>query len=398
MRIWHIIILTQLGLFLAGNGGMSVSTLCASAGGQKGPELTWHDATTWDAEGRAWTNEQRLTWFDRLPARAESMVPGVVWRLSRQSAGYVVRFETDSTSIWVDYELGATRLALFNMTAIGVSGVDLYAKDKHGEWRWAGCSRPESTAIKQEVGKDMEAGMREYALYLPLRNTVRRLSIGVMKGARFSPIAPRKEKPLVFYGTSITHGESASRPGMACTAILGRRLGLPVVNLGFSGNGKLDMGMAELLADIDASAYIIDCLPNLNAGLVRQRCGPFVRRLREVRLDTPIILVEDRRNTNSWIMPARDAHHTRNHAALREIFEELVAGGVPGLYYIKGDDLLGGDAEASTDGAHPSDLGFVRQADRFEPMLRAVLAGKHRMQSTGTYSPLGNRNATGDSE
>ena len=88
---------------------------------------------------------------------------------------------------------------------------------------------------------------------------------------------------------------------------------------------------------------------------------------------TPIVLVEDRRNTNSWILPARNKHHTDNHAALRECFAALQKAGVKGLFYLKGDDLLGDDAEAATDGSHPSDLGFVRQADRFEPVLRKAL-------------------------
>ncbi|MEZ6091654.1 MAG: SGNH/GDSL hydrolase family protein [Pirellulaceae bacterium] len=80
-------------------------------------------------------------------------------------------------------------------------------------------------------------GYREYALYLPLYNGVDTMRIGVAEGSRFETMSPR-DKPIVFYGTSITHGACASRPGMVHTAILGRRFDMPVVNLGFSGNGK----------------------------------------------------------------------------------------------------------------------------------------------------------------
>ena len=89
--------------------------------------------------------------------------------------------------------------------------------------------------------------------------------------------------------------------------------------------------------------------------------------------DTPIILVEDRRNTNSWILPARDKHHTDNHAALKAAYKKLVAEGVKGLSYIDGDHLYGDDTEGATDASHASDLGFMRQSDVMEPVLRKAL-------------------------
>jgi hypothetical protein len=97
--------------------------------------------------------------------------------------------------------------------------------------------------------------------------------------------------------------------------------------------------------------------------------------LRAARPDTPIVLVEDRRNTNSWIHPDRAAHHTANHAALKAAFTGLQSEGVKRLYYIEGDALLGDDGDGATDGSHPNDLGFVRQADVFEPVLRKALKG-----------------------
>jgi hypothetical protein len=106
---------------------------------------------------------------------------------------------------------------------------------------------------------------------------------------------------------------------------------------------------------------------------VRAKCGPLVHQLRAAHWDTPIVLVEDRRNTNSWIQPARDKFHSDNHAALAKCFAELQQEGMPAIYYIGGDQLLGDDAEGSTDGSHPSDLGFMRQARIFEPVLRTAL-------------------------
>lgn len=337
------------------------------------PALEWHDITQWGVEGRAWGDAERLRWFDRFPSAAQGKVTPAVWNLSRDSAGMMVRFKTDATVLWADYTLFKERLAGANMTAIGASGLDLYARDVTGKWRWVGVTRPGEKVVRQEIIKDLAPGFREYALYLPLYNGVEKLSIGVPPGAKLEKLAPRSEKPIVFYGTSITHGASASRPGMVHTAILGRRLDRPVINLGFSGNGRMDAEVGEFLVKVDAAVFVIDCLPNMGAEDVRKKCIPLVNQLRAAHPTTPIVLVEDRRNTNSWILPARNAHHTANHAALRECFDKLQQQGVSRLYYVRGDDLLGADDEGTTDGSHPSDLGFVRQADVFEPVLRTAL-------------------------
>jgi hypothetical protein len=338
--------------------------------------LAWHDVTTWGVEGRAFGDLERKRWFDRFPASADGQVTPAVWNLSRDSAGMMVRFKTDSSYIWADYTLFRERINGVNMTPIGASGLDLYARDDAGKWRWVGVARPEKKEVRVELANTLKPGLREYAIYLPLYNGVEKLSIGVAPSAAFEPLAPRTDKPIVFYGTSITHGASASRPGMVHTAILGRRFDRSVINLGFSGNGRMDAAVGDLLIKIDAAIYVIDCLPNMGAAAVREKCIPLVNQLRAARPATPIVLVEDRRYTNSWIQPKRDQDHSDNHAALREAYEKLKAAGVTGLLYIGGDDLLGADGEGATDGSHPNDLGFVRQADVMEPILRAALAGR----------------------
>jgi len=338
------------------------------------PALSWRNVKDWGVEGRAFSGMERKDWFDRLPAIAEGKVTKNVWELGQDSSGMVVRFKTDATEIWANYTLRRARIAPPNLTAIGASGLDLYARDPEGKWRWVGVTRPTAGQVRQVIGKGMSAGMREYMLYLPLYNGVHDLEIGLPPQAKFEPVAPRSEKPLVFYGTSITQGASASRPGMTHTAILGRRLDRAVINLGFSGNGRMDAEVGELLVKIDAAVYVIDCLPNMNAEAVRQKCIPLVKQLRAAKPEVPILLVEDRRNTNAWVTPARNKHHDQNHLALRECLDKLKADGISGIYYLSGDKLLGDDGEASTDGSHPSDLGFMRQADQFEPVLKGCLA------------------------
>ena len=337
-------------------------------------DARWHDVTTWGVEGRGWADQERKRWFDRLPAKAEGRVTDAVWRLSHDSAGMMARFKTDAREIYARYTVSKEQVGLPHMPATGVSGLDLYARDGSGKWRWVMVTKPTKPRVEAVVISDLAPGTREYAAYLPLTNGVESLEIGVPAGATFEALPPRTEKPIVFYGTSITHGLCASRPGMVHTAILGRRFDRPVLNLGFSGNGKMDTAVGSLLTEIDAAAYVIDCLPNMGAAEVTAKCGPLVKQLREAHPTTPIVLVEDRRNTNSWILPDRDKYHDANHAALKAAYEQLVKEGVKGLFYIDGDHLYGDDAEGATDASHASDLGFMRQADIFEPILRAALA------------------------
>ncbi len=334
--------------------------------------LDWYDVTQWGVEGRILPDQDRQQWFDRLPASAQQSVTKAVWSLSRDSAGMMVRFKTDATAIHVHYKLKKGNLAMAHMPATGVSGVDLYARDEDGRWRWVQVTRPSSQEIKTQIISGLAAGEREYAAYLPLYNGVQFMSIGVKPGSHFEALAPRP-KPIVFYGTSITHGACASRPGMVHTAILGRRFDMPVVNLGFSGNGRMDKAVGDYLTQIDAAVYVIDCLPNMGPADVTKKCIPLVKQLRAARPNTPIVLVEDRRNTNDWILPSRQQHHTKNHAALQAAYNSLVDEGVSNLHYIPGDYLYGDDSEGATDGSHASDLGFMRQAELFEPVLRKAM-------------------------
>ncbi len=336
-------------------------------------DAAWHDVTKWGVEGRGWGNQERKRWFDRLPAKAEGKVTPAVWGLSRDSAGMMVRFKTDATTIYARYTLSKTNLAMPHMPATGVSGLDLYARNDKGQWRWVQVTRPSSPKVEAIVISGLAPGLREYAAYLPLYNGVESLEIGVPAGAKFEGLAPRAEKPIVFYGTSITHGACASRPGMVHTAILGRRFDRPVLNVGFSGNGRMDTAVGDLLAEIDAAVYVIDCLPNMGPADVAAKCLPLVKQLRAAHPNTPIVLVEDRRFSNSWITPAKEKFHDENHAALRAAYEQLKKDGVKNLSYIPGDHLYGDDSEGATDASHASDLGFMRQADIFEPVIRSVL-------------------------
>ncbi|MGH3239805.1 MAG: SGNH/GDSL hydrolase family protein, partial [Spirillospora sp.] len=322
-------------------------------------------------EGKAWSDTARF--YDRLPARAEGVVRPAVWNLSRNSAGMLARFQTDSTVLYARYKLRSASLALPHMPATGVSGIDLYARDGDGRDRWLAVVKPTAQNVEAQLISGIDPGPRQYTAYLPLYNGVDSLQIGVARTASFQTVAPRTRKPVVFYGSSILQGACASRPGMAFTSILGRRFDRPVVNLGFSGNALMEPEIGDLLAELDPAVFVIDALPNMVPELVAERGEAFVRRLRAARPRTPIVMVEDRTYGNAWLVQAYRDRHAGSRAAYRKAYRNLVTSGVKRLVYLKGDDLVGHDDEALTDGSHPSDLGMVRYADAYTKVLRRVL-------------------------
>ncbi|HEY9293304.1 MAG TPA: SGNH/GDSL hydrolase family protein [Microlunatus sp.] len=328
-------------------------------------------------EGRGWTaaDTKRLT--DRLPARAEGVVTDAVWGLSRQSAGLYYRFRTDATELSARWTLPDGPVGLPHMPPSATSGLDLYAEDDHGRLRWASWAAPEegggtTTKVLLSGIRGMD-GLREYRLYLPLHNQPDDVSVGVPESARLEILEADRTPSVAYYGTSIVHGIAASRSGMAMPAQLGRRLDRPVIGLGFSGNAKMEVELADLFAELDPAVYLIDCLPNMSAEQVAERAEPFVRRLRDAHPTTPILLIEDRTLANAWIRTGQLADHRARRAELADAYRILRGEGDTNLHYLAHDHLLGDDDEGTVDSSHPTDLGFTRMVDILEPVVRALL-------------------------
>jgi hypothetical protein len=334
-------------------------------------EPVWHDVRDWGLEGRGF--DDTANYFDRLPARAKGVVRGAVWNLSRHSAGMMVRFRTDAREIHADYSVTSKNLGMPHMPATGVSGLDLYGKDDSGNWRWIAVCKPTTQQTKTTLVQGLRPGARDYAIYLPLYNGTESLKIGIDPANSFEPIAPRSEKPIVFYGTSITQGACASRPGMPHPAILGRRLDCPVINQGYSGNGKLEKEVAQFLVELDPRVYVLDCLPNMVAKEVQRRTEPIVRQLRKEHPEVPIVLVEDRSYSGSWVLSSQEERNRSSREALKDAYRRLLDAGVEKLSYIDGEGLLAEDRDDTTDGSHPSDLGFFHLANAMEPVLRKAM-------------------------
>jgi lysophospholipase L1-like esterase len=331
-------------------------------------------------EGQAWPAEVK-SYYDRLPARAEKTVRPEVWNLSRNSAGLAIRFRSNAAKISVRYTV-AGNLNMPHMPSTGVSGVDLYAKNSDGAWLWAAGRYTFGDTISYQFTVDPkdayhDAG-REYRLFLPLYNSVKWMEIGVPEGAQFSALPLRFEKPIVVYGTSIAQGACASRPGMAWTNILSRNLDRPVINLAYSGNGRLEKEMTDLLCEIDAKVYVLDCLPNLvpqknwpKEEIIR-RLLETVRQLRKTRPHVPILITDHDGYSDGSINPVRKADYVYANQAQHEAFAKLKSEGFQEIYLLTYEEL-GLSLDAMVDGTHASDLGMQQYATAYEKALRLIL-------------------------
>ena len=360
---------TSLTLAHAATPGNPAKLKPEAAETMPGSNLAWFDARDIGLEGTGYNDME--TSYARLPDRAKADVPPTVWHLSRNTAGLAVRFVTNSSQISAAWDNGG-EFTMNHMAPTGISGLDLYTKGEKG-WKYLGTGRPVGGATSQTLTTKRPDAPSEYILYLPLYHNITSLKLGIDTTATISVAPARKEKPIVFYGTSITQGGCASRTGMCHVAILGRWLDNEVINLGFSGSGKGEPEVAALVAEIDARAFVIESLPNMNTEQVQTRIEPMVKMIREKHPEAPILLVEN---------PLYGREMPQNEA-LRKAFENLKIAEVNKLWLLPGGDyqLLGeggrkGDTENGTvDGIHPTDLGFVRMAEAYLPMMKKILSG-----------------------
>ncbi len=327
-------------------------------------------------QNQGWTNEIGKT-YQRLPARAEKSVRKPVWALSENSAGLAVHFYTNAEKIEIRYGVTGSH-AMAHMPVTGKSGIDLYAIDSDGKWRVATDKFNFGDTVTYTFNNLTQSQYHkhgfEYRLFFPLYNSVKWMEIGVPDSSEFKFIPVLKEKPIVVYGTSIAQGGCASRPGMAWTNILSRKLDYPVINLAFSGNGPLEKELVDLIDEIDASLYIFDCLPNmgsLSSEEVIKRTIYGVKKLRENR-DAPILIVDHigYRNDETNISTKESAD--RMNIASRQAFDSLVQSGVKNIYHLHKDSINFPD-DGCVDNIHPNDLGMQVYADAYERIIREIL-------------------------
>ena len=314
--------------------------------------------------------------YVRLDTTQTKPFTSAVKYLSTNSAGIAVLFETNSPYIVAKWGLRGRKFYA-NMTPIVHSGLDLYGR-RNGRWQWVGVGRPsdKDTLNTQTLIDNMDNSTKQFMLYLPTYNELVSLEIGVAPEATLAaPAKPAIDttQRVVIYGSSILQGASAGRAGMTYPGIITRRTGWDVINLGFSGAGRMEFPVAELLATLKASCFVLDCIPNPTPAEITERAYPFVKHLHTQRPGVPILMIEARYHESGHWDQRIGKNDAEKNRLWKAVYDKLKQEGFKQLYYLPATNLIGTDHEGTTDGSHLNDLGFMRQAEQVLPLLEKMM-------------------------
>lgn len=350
-----------------------ISTLFLSA-----QELDWRNVLQEGAlEGRV-SEVNAEDGYARLPLKLKDQVRKPVWDLGQNDAGVYVEFKTPAKSFTVRYKVSGS-LNMPHMPTTGVSGLDLYAKESNSEtWNWMHGKYSFKDTISyvfEDFGSNPDF---IYRLYLPLYNSVQWMEIGTDKGEKIEFIH-QETKPIVIYGTSIAQGACASRPGLGWTNWMGRNFNQEVINLAFSGNGRLEQPILDLIIKEDASVFILDCIPNLSiAGENGEQklidlIDNAVKTIRTAHPNTPIVIAA---HSSSEVPAVYNLKTNADYQSRSKVAEKAVKSlqqkGDQNLYWLS-EKEIGLDNNSTVDYAHPNDFGMEKIANAYSKLLKRIL-------------------------
>ena len=297
--------------------------------------------------------------YDRLPASYKGFVREPVWNLSKNSAGLSIRFLSNSSVITAKWEL-LNNFSMNHMPDTGIKGIDLYFKN-NDKWQYINTGVPTGFNNEYRLIDNMDKELREYKIFLPLYDGIKNIEIGVDNSSFIQKPKKSERKPIIFYGTSITQGACASRPGMAHTNIISRNLDRNVINFGFSGNGRMEYPISKLISESEPAFYVIECMPNMYPpDLVSSNTIPLVDVIRSKNPNTPIVLVDLFTSPINTLDKNAVKGTNEMNNALRNEYKKMIDKGYQNIIYIESSNALGNDFEGTVDAVHFTDLGFLR--------------------------------------
>ena len=345
-------------------------------------DITYYDLSPANFEGLGWRDMERESPYDRLP-NTVTHLPHVASQM-HTTCGLCCFFNTNSTMFRVKMEHASDHIGEPQFNVCAFSGVDLYMYDDNQlRWRWAATytdhqciqnRHPEYTILE-----GITKANRRCRLYLPMRNQLLKISIGLESDASFELLPPREDNKLVYYGTSIIHGAYSTRSGLGIAQILSRNLDMPLMNLGLSGGCRLDMEIADLLVKLqDVKVLVVDPMHNMWPDIIRRNMPAFLDYVCPKMPSTEIVFVTSPRHIQGWLKPELEARQLE----MQRLFHQFCAERMPkyhNLHFIDGQDFYGTD-EVSPDGVHPNDNAGWHMANILTKIIADIL--KRRSKPT----------------
>ena len=307
-------------------------------------------------------NEGVLT--RRLPREIALTVSGGVAAQSGYGAGGRIRFSTDSPFVAIKASYGSGAIPTV-CNHIFSYGFDMY-KFVDGKESFVATCRPTNDFdfknAEFKMNTKCDGKMTSFTVNMPHFSEVKKLLVGIEKGSTID----HGEKyinshPVVFYGSSITHGAAAGRPGNTYESFISQKYNLDYINLGFAGNAKGESAMAEYISTLYMSVFVCDY--DHNAPSVEHLSATyhkFYEIVREKHPDIPYIMVS---KPDFFPNPALNA---KRRDVIIESFNKAKKNGDKNVYFIDGESLFEGEfyESCTSDGCHPNDIGFFRMAQK----------------------------------
>ena len=310
----------------------------------------------------------------RMPREIAKTVSMTVTGECGYGAGGRILFSTDSpfVALRVEYGRGAVPTVCNHCFT---HGFDLYRFESDQKYKFVAAYRPakdfDYKTAEYKVNTRNNGEVRSMLINLPHFSETKKIYIGLAKGSKLERGAEyRNEKPIVFYGSSITHGAAAGRPGNTYENFISQKYNLNYTNLGFAGGAKGQPTMAAYIASLDMSMFVCDYDHNApDAKHLEETHYLFYEIIRRAHPDIPYIMISRPDNT-----PLPKADDARKRAIINS-YEKALAAGDKNVYFIDGSTLLEGEfAESCTsDGSHPNDLGFLRMADKIGAVIARIM-------------------------
>lgn len=343
----------------------------AAASAQQG--LRYTDARSLTVVGKLC---ETVNFYDRIDAdKYPGMTSGEKGQAA-MSAGIMVAFSTDSPYIGVDAVYRKAQSG-GNSSSIATKGFDLYVRDTDGRWKWAANGMPAKTPEREPVhiklSSVLDATWKDCLLYLPLFSSLNEVMLVTSEDSGIRPLENPFKGRVAVLGSSFTHGSGVSRPGMSWSAQLSRMTGWQFINLGFSGNCKLQPYFAQALADArDIDAYIIDGFSNPTPQEVGERLKPFIEILKGAKPDVPVIFLNtiyrEKRNFSGSYSERENGKQTTADELMTALVKQY-----PQLYWINDTCATDSTHEWTSDGTHPDDYGYYLWALSVKDRIMEIL-------------------------